>query len=161
MPALLLTAGCTWLLNGLRSAPDNRPASRNLMDCGLPETDRRGADEAFLAYGRAIDNDDNGSGGGARYDEQATLPANPRGLVFFHSLRIGQRHPVPRLTVGKVLSDGSFRYFFGVDIDDIDERFFRTTRVECPEPALRSNNRAQRTRRYQGDAAPTKLFHLE
>ena len=85
MPALLLTAGCAWLLNGLHSAPDNRPASRNLMDCVLPEVDRRGADEMFLAYGRAVDDDDDGADTNDGYDERVTLPANPHGLVFLHS----------------------------------------------------------------------------
>ena len=126
------------------------------MDCVLPEVDRRGADEMYLAYGRAVDEDDDDG-----YEERATLPSNPHGLVFFHSLRVGQRHPVPRLRSGNVLSDKSFRYFFGVDIDEIDDSYFRTAaRVERPGPILRSNNRTQRTRRYQGDATPRKLFHL-
>ena len=91
------------------------------MDCVLPEVDRRGADEMFLAYGRAVDDGADTNDG---YDEQVTLPANPHGLVFLHSLRIGQRHPVPRMRSGKVLSDRSFRFFVGVDVDEIDESFF-------------------------------------
>lgn len=96
------------------------------MDCVLLEVDHRGADEMFLTYGRAVDDDDDDDGADTNdgCDERVTLPANPHGLVFLHSLRIGQRHPVPRLRSGKVLSDRSFRFFFGVDVDKIDEGFF-------------------------------------
>ena len=55
------------------------------MDCVLPEVDRRGADEMFLAYGRAVDDDDDGADTNDGYDERVTLPANPHGLVFLHS----------------------------------------------------------------------------
>lgn len=160
MPALLLTAGCVWLLNGLHSAPDNGPASRNLMDCILPEVDRRGADNMFLAYGKAID-DDNDDYMDDNYDTRMVLPANSHGLVFLHSLRIGQGHPVPRLRSGKALSGRSFRYLFGADFDEVGEDFFRSTRVRRSERPLRSNNRTRQTRRYVArDDAPLRLFHL-
>jgi hypothetical protein len=165
MPALLLTAGCVWLLNGLHSAPDNGPASRNLMDCILPEVDRVGADEIFLAYGKAIDADDDDDDGymSDDYDIRMTLPGNPHGLVFLRDLRIGQRHPVPRMSSGKALSDRSFRFFFGIDLEDIGENFFSSNPVRRSGPAaVRSNNRARRTLRYipPEDAPQQNLFHL-
>jgi len=164
MAALILTAGCVWLLNGLHSAPDNKTASRKLMDCILPEVDRRGADQMFLAYGRAIDEDDDSINDINDYDTRMVLPAIPHGLVFFSSLRMGQRHPVPRLRYGKRLPDKSFFFHFGIDINDIGEDFFRSGPPNPPlEPPLRSNNKTRRTKRYvpPDDAPPEKLFHLQ
>lgn len=92
---------------------------------------------------------------------RARAPGSPVDLgTNSDSLRIGQRVPVPRLRSGRSLSDRSFRYLFGIDLDEIDERFFRST-VRHSEPTRRSNNRTRRTRRYvpEGDA-PEKLFHL-
>ena len=93
MPALLLTAGLVWLVNRLHSAPDKKPASRKLMDCILPEVERDGANEMFLAYGRAADEDEDGNFRDENFEVRLTLPGIPYGLVFFHSLRLGERHP--------------------------------------------------------------------
>lgn len=157
MPALLLTAGLVWLVNGLHSAPDNRAASRKLMDCILPEVERDGANDMFLAYGRATDEGDDES-----FEGRLTLPGSPHGLVFLNSLRLGQRHPVPRLDHGKTLAPRSFRFLFGIEFDEIDEGFFRSTRARRTTAPLRSNNRTQRTKRYvrEDDESPERLFHL-
>lgn len=56
--ALSLTMAITWLVNGLHSAPDVGQASRDLMDNILPHINRRGADPNELAYGAALDSDD-------------------------------------------------------------------------------------------------------
>jgi len=159
MEALILTAGCVWLLNGLHSVPDNGAASRNLMDCILPAVERRGADEMFLAYGRAIDDD--GDSNNNNFDTRMTLPANQHGLVFFCSIRLGERHPVPRLDKGKILTDKSFRYLFSIDFDEINEDYFSST-VATSRGPHRSNNRMRRTKRvqYDDDAPPPQLFHL-
>jgi hypothetical protein len=161
--ALILTAGCVWLLNGLHSAPDNGPASRDLMDCILPQVARRGADEMFLAYGRAIDDDDDDDGDSSDndFDARMTLPANLYGLVFFRTMCLGDRHPVPRFEKGKVLRDGPFRYLFGVDFKDITEDYFSSA-VTTSKGPHRSNNRTRRTKRvhYDDDAPPQQLFHL-
>ena len=161
MQALLLTAGCVWLLNGLHSAPDNGPASRNLMDCILPEIYRRGADEMLLAYGRAVD-DANDEMDDDDYDGRFYLPGNPYGLVFLNSLRIGQRHPVPRLQKNKSLSDRSFEFLFGIAFRDIDESFFRSSSIHSG-PLNRSRNRVRRTERYvpDDDAPEANLFNVE
>ncbi|KAF9470635.1 hypothetical protein BDN70DRAFT_901951, partial [Pholiota conissans] len=67
--ALLLTAAAPWFLNGLHSAPDNGPSSRDLMGKILPLVDRIDADVETLAYPTSTrasitpvqrsDNDDN------------------------------------------------------------------------------------------------------
>ena len=162
MPALLLTAGLVWLVNGLHSAPDNKPASRKLMDCILPEVERDGANEMFLAYGRAADEDEDGNFRDENFEGRLTLPGIQHGLVFFHSLRLGERYPVPRLGRGKALAPRSFRFLFGIDFEDVNEGFFRLTRGQRTAAPLRSNNRTQRTRRYvrEDDGSPERLFHL-
>jgi len=131
------------------------------MDCILPEVDRRGADQMFLAYGKAVDDDDDDFIDD-NFDTRTTLPAMPYGIVFLHSLRIGQKFPVPRLKSGKSLSDRSFRYLFGIDFEDIDETFFSSPSTRRLEPPLRSNNRRRQTKRYvpPDDAPPENLFHL-
>lgn len=48
--ALLLTAACIWLLNGLHAHPKDGPASRNLMDAILPITEADDADLDVLTY---------------------------------------------------------------------------------------------------------------
>jgi hypothetical protein len=160
--ALVLTAGCVWLLNGLHSAPDNGPASRSLMDCILPEVDRRGADEMFLAYGKAIDDDDDGDSTDNSFDTRLTLPANPHGIVFFCSIRLGESHPVPRLPKGKILTRKSFHYLFGIDFEDLDENYFTSTSAPSLSAPHRSSNRTRRTKRvrYDDDAPQQQLFHL-
>ncbi|CAA7271230.1 unnamed protein product [Cyclocybe aegerita] len=49
-PALLLTAAVPWILNGLHSAPDDGPSSREIMDAVLPLSNREGLDPNILAY---------------------------------------------------------------------------------------------------------------
>jgi hypothetical protein len=160
--ALLLIAGCVWLLNGLHSTPDNGPSSRDLMDCILPEVDCRGAEQMFLAYGKAVDADDDDFIDGD-FDDLEKLPGNPYGLVFFRSLRVGPTYPVPKLKSTKGLSGNSFRNLFGIEFADIDESFFRSGHsVRHGEAPLRSKNRGRRTKRYvlPDDAPPENLFHL-
>ena len=158
--ALLLTAGCVWLLNGLHSAPDNGPANRELMDCVLPYVERHSVSDVFLAHGSEddrdtiiIDSDD---------DEDCTA-ANPYGLVFFHSLRVGPDYPVPRLdSTPRTLSDRSFRYFFKLSFSDVGEEYFRRAPIQLLEPGMRSNNRTRLTRPYiQEDDTPLpELFDV-
>jgi hypothetical protein len=132
------------------------------MDCILPEVDRRGADQMFLAYGKAIDDQDEAFIDDNAYETRMKFPANPHGLIFFHSLRIGERYPVPRLRSGRTLSDRSFRYLFGIDFIDIDESFFRSNSIQRLEAPLRSNNKRRRTKRYiaPDDAPQENLFYL-
>ena len=115
----------------------------------------------FLAYGKAIDDDDTSIDN--NYDTRMLFPTNPHGLVFFHSLRIGQLHPVPRLKSGKALSDKSFYSLFGIDFEDVGEDFFRSASVRSSVAPLRSKNKVRRTKRYAppDDAPPAMLFHLQ
>ena len=133
------------------------------MDSILPEVERQGANEMFLAYGRAMDEDDRENLVDDNFETRLTLPGIPYGLVFFQSLRVGQRHPVPRFDHGKPLANRAFQFLFGVDFEDVNEGFFHSTRPRREgAPPIRSNNRTQRTRRYvrDDDAPPQKLFHL-
>jgi hypothetical protein len=130
------------------------------MDCILPEVDRRGAEQMFLAYGKAVDADDNDFIDGD-FDDQK-LPGNPYGLVFFCSLRVGPTYPVPKLKSRKGLSSNSFCNLFGIDFANIDDNFFQSHSVRREEAPLRNKNRGQRTKRYAlpDDAPPENLFYL-
>ena len=159
MPALVLTAACAWLLNGLHSVPDNRPASRSLMDSILPLMDRRGTDETFFAYGKAIDDDYDDDN---NYEGRMTLPGSPYGLTFFRGLRLGPAYPVPRFKSDTKISPNHFHFFFNIEFEDIRESFFRAGPAVRSEGPLRSKNRVQRTRRHIAEENGTSgtLFHL-
>ena len=109
-----------------------------------------------LAYGSATDEDSD--------DEMTeTLPAYPWGLVFFRSLRVGRQFPVPRLdNIRVTLKDRTFRFFFGVDYDDIGMEFFRAG-LQRPFNPRRTQNKARRTLRYihEDDGPRPRLFDLE
>ena len=62
--ALLLTAACTWLINGLHARPDGGPASRNLMRAVLPVMELDDTDDITLAY--PVSNPSRGRGEGRR-----------------------------------------------------------------------------------------------
>jgi hypothetical protein len=130
------------------------------MDCVLPFVERSSVSDVFLAYGSSndedtiiIDSDDDDDG----------VAANPYGLVFFHSLRVGPDYPVPRLdSTPRTLSDKSFRYLFKISFSDVGEEYFRRAPIQLLEPAMRSNNRTRLTKPYiQADDTPLpKLFNI-
>ena len=155
--ALLLTAACTWLLNGLHSAPDDGPANRDLMRCMLPLITRRGARDIFFAYGTALDDD-------ADEADLEDLPGIPHGLVFFNSLRIGPSYPVPRADrrIAGALQPRSYGFLFGVSQEEIGEFYFKRAPPLHSDPPVRSNNKTRRTKRYiRRDEEPPRLFNLE
>ena len=142
--ALILAAAAVWLLTGLHSSPDNGSSSRQLMAAVLPHVATEGADLDILAYGipcNEIDpaeedeeEDDESTDDDDDIDQQpqrarqrrdaVSQPAFPYGLVFLHCIRVGPSYPVPRLNKSKdaatsELSATAFRYFFGVDIENI------------------------------------------
>lgn len=130
------------------------------MECILPLVERQGLSDVFLAYGVAIDGDiimlhD---------DAEDLVPANPHGLVFFHSLHVGEECSVPRLDpTPRILSDKAFQFFFKASKSRFGELHLRITRDQEPRPTTRSNNRTRRTRPYvhTGDAPPPRLFNVE
>ncbi|KXN81814.1 hypothetical protein AN958_03744 [Leucoagaricus sp. SymC.cos] len=97
--ALILLAGCVWLLNGLHARPDDGPASRDLMDAILPITDSRDVNPSILAYKTCTG-----------HERHRLIPWIPFGCIFFRRIITNE---VPRLRYGgNLLPDKSFRYFF-------------------------------------------------
>ncbi|KAG6906930.1 hypothetical protein DXG01_011320 [Tephrocybe rancida] len=160
--ALLLTASLVWLINGLHSAPDNGASSKNLMMCALPHVNRMGADPNILAFGTPTRDNDVDSQADTDSDDErlpherhrrdaTTLPAYPYGLLFFRSIRVGQKHPVPRFSsihvLNSTLDDDSFKFFFGTTKDNIETEFFRAVAVRKAHPT-RGPNKRRRTAAY-------------
>lgn len=131
--ALILTAGCVWLLNGLHSTPDKGAKSKDLMNAILPHTPAADANVDILAYGSPTANDDVDSGSSADdepggYQGVATLPCWPRGLVFFTEICLGNDHPVPRLRNNITVRVETIKYFFGMNRDQLKEAMIETRR---------------------------------
>ena len=125
--ALLLTAACTWLLNGLHARPDDGPACRNLMSCILPLTSATSADPEIVAYRTSLGHgrgaDEEGDDEFDEYEDSSDdsddaasskkVPYNPFGVVFFRRLKLDVN--VPRFRSGprgRLLSEAAFRFFF-------------------------------------------------
>ncbi|GLB33116.1 hypothetical protein LshimejAT787_0100010 [Lyophyllum shimeji] len=153
--ALLLTAAATWLLNGLHSTPDKGASSKELMAAILPHVSRAGADPDILAYGSPTDDDDVDSQTDSEAEDEppttrrrrdaVTLPSYPFGLVFLRRIRVGEQYPVPRFSNdGQFISPRAFRFFFGVDHEDVDAEYFRKALTQKAHPD-RVRNRAKRT----------------
>ncbi|RDB15070.1 hypothetical protein Hypma_005467 [Hypsizygus marmoreus] len=172
--ALLLTAGATWLLNGLHSTPDKGASSKDLMAAILPHVESAGADPDILAYGSPTADDDVDSeadtdsedeDGPARVRQRrdaVTIPAFPYGMVFLRRIRVGVAYPVPRFNRGpQFLSQKSFRYFFGVDFAEVDTEFFGAGLV-VPRDPTRVQNKTRRTLVWYnwGQESEDKIFHL-
>ena len=91
--ALLLTAACVWLLNGLRERPDDGPSWRSLMDAVLPI----GVEgHVNLAYGVRLQDEDEPYPG-APY---AGTPYYPYGVIFLRKLHLGKGNSAPRIMKG-------------------------------------------------------------
>ena len=68
-PALILTAGSDWLLNGLHSTPDKGGSSKELMEAMLLHVEHNSADCDVLAYGTPTAYDDIDSQASTESDE--------------------------------------------------------------------------------------------
>jgi hypothetical protein len=169
--ALLLTAACAWILNGIHSTPDMGASSRDLMNAILPHVDREGADVNILAYGTPVDededvsdidteDDDDGPPPAKRRRDALTLPAIPWGLLFHRDIRLGLNHPVPRFVEeGDFISEKTFMYFFKVAPKNIDNLIVDATLCAPVHPA-RIMNRRQRTTTFAPADEPRELFKL-
>ena len=154
--ALLLTAACAWVLNGIHSTPDMGASSRDLMNAILPHVDREGADVNILAYGTPVDeyedisendseDDDDGPLAKRRRDA-LTLPAIPWGLLFHRDIRLGPSHPVPRFVEeGDFISDKTFTFFFKVAPKNISNLIVDATLCAPVHPARITNKRKRTT----------------
>ena len=169
--AIVLTAGCCWLLNGLHSAPDQGASSKALMDRILPHITRAGADPDILAHGSPVDDDDllpisddEEHGHRSRRASSAeTAPSYPYGLVFFRRIDVGPNCPLPNLGKGTPeLPDNAFFFFFRSSKVDIYLDLTSSVLVK-PTNSLRTQNKSQRTKMYinEGQNPPTNDFNLE
>jgi len=168
-PALLLTAAVPWLLNGIHSTPDTKPASRELMNAVLPHAPCRDVTPAHFAYPMSIranedldeedgeelepQNTGNGHADDSAGENDAngrnegggdTIPHNPFGLVFLRRIRVGSEYPVPRLDEKHFrLSDASFKVHFSDERRDIEIEIYRS-RISAPRHPTRIPNRTRR-----------------
>jgi hypothetical protein len=156
--ALLLTAACVWLMNGLHARPDDGPSSRCLMMAVLPVTEYEGDDDQslmFCSHGQEDGEDDDGS-------DWPSLPYNPYGAVFLRCIKLVQ---VPRMRVGgPCLSPKVFKHLFGKSEDAIGHQYNRVgilSREEYLE--RRVANRSMRTATYipEPGTPPPVLFRLQ
>jgi hypothetical protein len=168
--ALLLTAACAWVLNGIHSTPDMGASSRDLMNAILPHVDREGADVNILAYGTPVDEDEDISENDSEDDDDGplarrrrdavTLPAIPWGLLFHRDIRLGPSHPVPRFVEeGDFISDKTFMYFFKVAPKNISNLIVDATLCAPVHPA-RIPNKRQRTTTFIPLDEQRALFKL-
>lgn len=159
--ALLLTAACAWLMNGIHSTPDIGSSARDLMNAILPHVDRIGADINILAYGTPTDDDDEEEvfsddseedgdiPNTRRRHDATTLPAYPYGLVFTRILRVSEQNPVPRFQEeGHTIGDKAFKYFFKVAPENIRNLITVTGHVGDLHP-----------KRVPNKACHTAVFH--
>lgn len=126
--SLSLTAACVWLINGLHARPDDKPASRNLMDAVLPITEAEGADREVLAYNtsirhREIQGDEDGA------VLRGRVPFNPFGCIFLRRIMLPE---VPRMRHGGPnLSPSAFSFWFnGMTIPQLQSKFRKSGIVD-------------------------------
>jgi hypothetical protein len=163
-PALLLTAGAAWLLNGLHSALDKGASSKQLMKAILPHIDRQNAHPDIIATGTPFHrgDDDDYSTDDESGDDGQTVPAFPFGMIFMNPIQVGDNIPVPRLiNTGRWISPRAFRFFFGCTLEEIGTEFFRAGLTQPAHPS-RVPNKAKRTPAWHnhGQASDVALFDL-
>ncbi|RXW13321.1 hypothetical protein EST38_g12530 [Candolleomyces aberdarensis] len=180
--ALHLTAGISWLLNGIHSTPDTGPSSRELMNVILPRAQRNEVERHQLPFPISIHDDEEmeGEDQGAverpfitrlaadAEDEteleslargRSLVPCVPYGMYFLRPLRPGV--PVPRLSADKVgLSERSFQYLFGKTKTEI-LTLFLSSKVSIPRDPTRLHNRTRQRLMDPPDAAEGSSFALE
>lgn len=172
--ALLLTAACTWMLNGIHATPDTGASSRDLMNAILPHIQRAGADEDNLAYGAPISDDDEFLMDTDEPDQDdqddqppqrqrrltaVSLPGFPRGMLFLRSIRFGDDDIVPCFSRSgeagaRLLTPASFLFFFGVTPDDLQYALLRSGLVAPSNPSLIQNKTKCTTPWYNWSQEP-------
>ncbi|KAF8057086.1 hypothetical protein FPV67DRAFT_1430835 [Lyophyllum atratum] len=127
--ALTLTAGCVWLVNGQHAHPDDRSASRMLLNAILPVTEAVDVDDDTIAYNGARrpaaaeeeeeEEEEEGEEENRRPPDRVAY--NPYGCVFFRHMMLGQ---TPRLRYGgPVLSGVAFRALFKMTPLEVDRKY--------------------------------------
>jgi hypothetical protein len=169
--ALLLTAACVWLVNGLHSRPEDGPAARNLMKAILPVTDSDGhrdrdahGDHDTLAYATTRPEEEEEEEDSDEGESAPSVPYNPYGVVFLRRVVLN-KSIVPRLRGGgPFLSPPAFRYFFGTSQDEISYKYYKVGIVPRELVAQRRvvTNKTRRTTTYISfsDERELDLFNL-
>ncbi|KAK7434926.1 hypothetical protein VKT23_019929 [Stygiomarasmius scandens] len=117
--ALLLTAVCVWLVNGLHSRPDDGAGCRSLLLAALPTTDedRSHIHPSTLLFPASGTPSDNGV-------TSPVVPIASRGAVFTRCIQV--TGSVPQMcSGGPFLNDTAFLYFFGRPIESIRATYYR------------------------------------
>jgi hypothetical protein len=120
--ALLLTAACVWLVNGLHARPDDNPAARKLLEAALPLTYRSDVGPDMLAFpARTLEEN-------VEEEEEDDLeytravPYNPFGIVFLRRVKVNLT--VPRMRVGgRFLTTPAFKFLFGGTEEEIRYKY--------------------------------------
>ncbi|RDB24557.1 hypothetical protein Hypma_008348 [Hypsizygus marmoreus] len=165
--ALLLTATCVWLANGLHARPDDGSAARSLMHASLPHITLTGeVDRNLLAYptrrrrGNTGDDEDEPYDDDDLYDD-ATHPAVRFGVVFLReiSFQAAPKPPIFRMA-HPILSENAFHHFFGADIEAVKRKYgFTMFYSRADIPPDRVSNKTRMMASYLEPAQP--LFSLD
>ncbi|KAG2029692.1 hypothetical protein BDR03DRAFT_1018076 [Suillus americanus] len=138
--ALTLTAGLTWLANGLHSRPDDGSAARDLMCAILPLTydyDVNGIQ--IIPRQHHIDNNDG-------------LPFCAHGAFFLRDMVFPPIADVPRMTRTHVISHTSYKFFFGCDFNVLRNKFHPTAYIPRSSiPKSRVKTQKGMSKRHRAD----------
>lgn len=117
--ALLLTAACVWLLNGLRERPEDGPSWRSLMAAVLPITNED--DHLLLAHG----------GDGHVDDDLFTgTPYYPYGVIFLRRIHFEGDTLAPRMKCGgSFLSLPAVQDLFGEPEENVRKRYLSSAEL--------------------------------
>ena len=117
--ALLLTAACVWLLNGLRERPDDGPSWRTLMKAVLPTTDK--GDPVALAVAFPEPESDSNK-------LNMESPYYPHGVTFLRRIDLGEGNSAPCMMRGrKFLPPSATEDLFGETKEKIWKRYYPDT----------------------------------
>ncbi|KAG1718437.1 hypothetical protein EDB19DRAFT_1920593 [Suillus lakei] len=150
--ALTLTAGLTWLANGLHSRPDDGSAARDLMCAILPLThdyDVHGIQ--IIPREHHIQNNDG-------------LPFCAHGAYFLRDMVFPPIADVPRMTRTNVISHTSYKFFFGCDFNVLRNKFYPTAyipRSAIPKSQVRTQKGMSKRHRADNPEPPAAFANLE
>ncbi|KAJ8690100.1 hypothetical protein PTI98_011560 [Pleurotus ostreatus] len=138
MPALLLTAAASWLINSLHSSPDKGASCKQLMKAVLPLEDRSEVHLDVMAFGTPTDDNDVGSDGESDNEEHSSTTISGQ-----HWQTDGER---------------AFTFFFGTNLKGIQHFDFGTTIRRPPNPD-RIRNKVTKTPKLWPEAENRELDH--
>ena len=165
--ALLLTAACVWLLNGIHATPEEGGSWRQLLGRILVTYPKNGTDRDIMVSTRGLCPENDNETDSDSTNEEAVVPVAPHGVVFLLPLKVGIRHPVPRFqrvfrnTLGSMFSPAACQHIFGALAEDIGTKYFtkRSFREVNPE-RVRNRRRITRPVTPPDDTPPPPIFNL-